>query len=1329
MSDTQLPNNDTQTAGRNSRRGKIAARLSGALLALILVLAAISIYAMQSERGSLALWRTAVWLMQGRLSGQYIGGSVAHGLQMRDIHYRDDSTDLGITDLDGRWRFAIGARKLSIDYLHIGEVDLRLQPTPSEPTVLPQDLRLPIAIDLNDLSLQKLSIREGTADNEIAHLKLHGSSDGEHHDLTVDSLQTAYGDANAQLRLSGLRPFALSGGLALSGAYGQEHYQIDARLSGSLQNLNLAVNAGGDKLNGDAQIDVAPFDAVPLQRAKINLAHINPKTFNAGAPQADITLRADLQPAATSAPASSATPFTVTGAVSATNAIPGKIDQDRLPLQAINADVTLSAARQQLNHLSIKLPEGGSIDGQGVYRIGEAESSNGEFDLAITGLNLRALHGAMRPTKLRGPLTVKLHGDTQQILLSLNDPTLSADLDLLIDKEKLQIRQAKMTEGKARLEFTGALAQTGDMAYNAKGKLSNFDPASFDSPAPARSSVASRSKPAAGGARHASINMDFDIAGTIAPQARVKLRFGLHDSVYDQLPMTGNGNIEMLGQRLLAGDVALLIAGNRLTAKGSFGAPSDRLNVHIDAPQLQRLGFGISGLLQADGQVGGSLQRPSVRATYRAQKLVFAQHRLDSLNGSADLQGDLRDPANSSGNRLNLQIAARGYQSPSLSLDTLDADLAGTFASHKLQVTAKGVLHRQALALSLDAHGKLINNKGNYAWNGVVDRLENTGVPRFALQSPLSVDAADDHLVLGSSRLRIADAIVDLTNFSYRPDGIRSQGTVQALNVGTVMDLLRQFDVPMPPLKTDLVIDSRWNLTLADTAAGYFEIERKSGDAVVDTGDINVPLGLSALKLRADLQNNAIDLNATLQASRIGSIDGKGKLALIRQGHLLRLTPDSALAAHINIAVPHLETVAALLGPAVAFKGALGAELNAAGTLGQPKLSGAVNGDNLAVTWFDQGIQLQDGTVRVVMNENVIDLRQFEFHGGKGTLRATGQVQLGKANPDLNAALIADHLELFASPDRQLMLSGQAKIASLADQLRIDGKFSVDHALFDLPKTSAPKLGDDVVVVRNDKKAAVQPKAATSQEKMAQASEKPAGRFSPTIDVMLDLGDDFRFRGGGADLRLRGTMNVKSEPYAPLRGLGTIRVADGTYEAFGVKLAIERGIINFQGPIDNPNINLLAMRRNQDVPAGVEVTGNANAPRVRLVSEPNLSEEEKLSWIMFGQGSNSGLGQRTASTEALAFLGNIGGKKIARGIGLDQFSIGSSESGITGVAGDQFVNLGKSISQKFVLGYEQSITGAESVAKLTYQLSRSWSILVRGGTINSLNLLFSRRYD
>lgn len=1318
------------------RRGRrIAIRLFVALAACVLLLIALSVAALQTERGSQALWRAGVWVMQGKLSGRLIGGSVAHGLQMRDVHYRDDSTELTIDSIDGRWDFAVGARKLDVAWLRAGNVDLRLQPTPAEPTVLPENLRLPIALNLGEISFGKLLLRQGASVDEYSGLSLHGDSDGRQHRLTLDSLRTPFGNLNAQLSLSGDKPFALQGGLALSGAYRDEHYQVDAHLGGSLQLLNIALKAGGDKLNGDAQIDATPFDAVPLQRAVVNLAHVNPKTFNAAAPRADLAVRADLQPLKSARPsATTGDAFAVGGPVSVVNAIPGAVDKDLLPVQTVKADVMLSAAAQVLKNLSIKLSDGGTVDGSGVYRPGDDEKNQaaaGDFDFAVAALNLRAMHGAIRQTRLRGPLTLKLRGDTQQIGLNLSDSAfgLSAAMDILIDSEKIQIRQADLREGKAGLQFTGSLGQTGDMPYDAKGALRNFDPALL-SQSPA-AGAKSRAKAAANnGPRRASINMDFDVAGAIAPQPRVKLRFKLHDSIYDQTPMTGSGAIDMLGQRLLSGDVALLIAGNHLTAKGAFGAPNDRLNLHIDAPQLQRLGYGISGALQADGQLGGSLQRPSVRADYRAQKLVFGQYRLDSLSGAADFQTDLNSAANNANNRLNLKIAAQGYSSPELNLASLDAESAGTFASHKLQVAARGAIRGQPLALNLHAQGRLASVKGDYTWNGRIDRLDNTGVPRFALQNPLTVDVGPDHAVLGAGRFDIAGARIDLQGFSYRPEGIRSQGNIQALNVGAVMDLLRQFDIPLPPLKTDLVLDSRWNLALTDSATGFLEVERKSGDVVINTGDIDVPLGLNVVKLRADLQNSAIDMNADLQASRIGSIKGKGALRLTRQGRLLTVTPDSALTAHADIAVPKMESIGALLGPSIVFKGALAAQLDAAGTLGQPKLSGAVNGDGLGVTLFDQGIELENGTIRAVMNENVIDLRQFEFHGGQGTLRAAGKVQLGQANPDLNATLTADKLELFSSPDRRLMLSGQAKIASLADQLRIDGKFTVDHGLFDLPKSSAPKLGDDVVIVRNEKgKKNVRGALPDEKEKIAAASEKPAGRFSPTIDVQLDLGDDFRFRGGGADLRLRGSMNVKSEPYAPLRGFGTIRVADGTYEAFGVKLAIERGIINFQGPIDNPNINLLAMRRNQEVPAGVEVTGNANSPRVRLVSEPNLSEEEKLSWVMFGQGSSSGLGQRSASTEALAFLGNLGGKRIARDIGLDQFSIGSSESGISTVAGDQFVNLGKAISQRFMLGYEQSLTGAESVAKLTYQLTRSWSVLVRGGTINSLNLLFNRRYD
>ena len=54
-------------------------------------------------------------------------------------------------------------------------------------------------------------------------------------------------------------------------------------------------------------------------------------------------------------------------------------------------------------------------------------------------------------------------------------------------------------------------------------------------------------------------------------------------------------------------------------------------------------------------------------------------------------------------------------------------------------------------------------------------------------------------------------------------------------------------------------------------------------------------------------------------------------------------------------------------------------------------------------------------------------------------------------------------------------------------------------------------------------------------------------------------------------------------------------------------------------------LDIVAMRRTQTVDAGVALSGTAQAPRVRLVSNPELSDAEKLSWLVLGRGPD-GLG-------------------------------------------------------------------------------------------------------
>jgi len=183
-----------------------------------------------------------------------------------------------------------------------------------------------------------------------------------------------------------------------------------------------------------------------------------------------------------------------------------------------------------------------------------------------------------------------------------------------------------------------------------------------------------------------------------------------------------------------------------------------------------------------------------------------------------------------------------------------------------------------------------------------------------------------------------------------------------------------------------------------------------------------------------------------------------------------------------------------------------------------------------------------------------------------------------------------------------------------------------------------------------------------------------------------------------------------------------------TYTAFGRKLNIENGFFTFNGPVANPGLNILAMRRNQQVEAGVQVTGTVQFPVAKLVSEPNVPDNEKLSWLLFGHGTDQGnnLGQQSTMTTALALLGSASGKRIAQTFGLDEFSIGHSEVGLTD---PQVVMVSKAINEWLVIGYEQGLQSASNAIKATVNLTRYWSVAAYGGTFDGLTLLYTRRYD
>ncbi|CAB3788280.1 translocation/assembly module TamB domain-containing protein [Paraburkholderia caffeinilytica] len=1375
------------------RRGRLLLKTLAWMVAVLVLLVAVAIGllygALTTERGTAYAWQAAVKLLGGKLAGTVESGALSSGVQLRQVRWRSldgSGTDIQIDRVAGRWGLTRKPWRFTIDYLHVGTIDARVGTSSgsSGPLNLPQDLRLPMQLEVRDVQVDTLLLREGASTTELSRFMFHGRSDGRHHEAAIERLDTPFGAVTAAARLDGVRPFPLTGDLGYSGKVNEEAVQVGGHLSGSLENLIAELDASGMKLAGHARVEATPFGDVPLQRATLTFDHINPQAFAPGAPLADLAVRAELQPVGQGAASGlntdtaekGAAGFAVAGHVSIVNARPGAIDQNLLPVIDANADVHLDAQAQRISNLKVRLVKSATLAGGGALT-----GKHGQFDLQVAGLDLNALEATVRPTQLSGPIGIRLSDDVQSLTLDLADPKagLRAQGKVTFDPARLSFNDVRVTSGKGRIDLSGALKHDANSTYNLKAQLTDFDPLTLASQMASRTPVAgpeptasnAKSTKAAQGAAEAGsaagaksaapadkaaaavkntakaavrtevvqrktpppkrgapparkiearVNGTLTAAGMLGPVFTTKAEFKLGPSVYDGLPLTGGGVVQLSGSRILPSRANLSVAGNQVDLQGSFGARGDRLRFRVDAPELERLGFGLAGLIAADGDVTGSFAHPNVVLNYKADSVVFSSNRIGHAEGHAEL----RDGANGA---LVFTTDARNLSAGGVDLTTLTARLSGTRANHTLEAAAIGKLQDRPLDLTLAANGKLTEAREGTRWDGTVTRLQNRGTPALNLESPLAVSAGPSRLTLGATRLTLEGAVLSLKSFAFDHGKVQSAGTLTGISLARLQDLRRQITGEPPAVKTDLVFDGDWDFALGSTASGHVQLKRRSGDVTVEIGRGLASLGITDMSARAEFSGgNRLNATVHAQASRIGVVDADAHTTLVMRDGFLTVNEEGAVSGNVNANVPSLKTTGGLFGPSYLLDGHLALKLALGGTVAKPNLTGALLGEGLSATLVDQGVQLKDGVVRIALSQNLVDFQQVEFHGASGTLRATGRVRLDGAEPDLSASIVADKLELFAAPDRNLSLSGSASVANAGAEggMAINGKFVVDHALFDMPEQSAPKLGDDVVVVRPDGTV-----AGERSPPAVAGTNKPIGPFAPRANIDISLGNDFRFRGQGADLGLSGTITAMSAPNLPLRAVGNVRVTQGsTYTAFGRKLNIENGFFTFNGPVANPGINILAMRRNQQVEAGVQVTGTVQFPVAKLVSEPNVADNEKLSWLLFGHGTDQGnnLGQQSTMTTALALLGSASGKRIAQSFGLDEFSIGRSDVGLTD---PQVVMVSKAINEWLVVGYEQGLQSASNAIKATVNLTRYWSVAAYGGTFDGIELFYTRRFD
>lgn len=192
--------------------------------------------------------------------------------------------------------------------------------------------------------------------------------------------------------------------------------------------------------------------------------------------------------------------------------------------------------------------------------------------------------------------------------------------------------------------------------------------------------------------------------------------------------------------------------------------------------------------------------------------------------------------------------------------------------------------------------------------------------------------------------------------------------------------------------------------------------------------------------------------------------------------------------------------------------------------------------------------------------------------------------------------------------------------------------------------------------------------------------------------------------------RLSGAIELEAPPRQPVRANGSIEIDDGQYRFYGRTFDIQRGrLVYTGGPVDNPGIEVQVGREVGQIDVSLSVTGPLLEPDLSLSSIPEMSDTDKISYLLLGRPASEASAAQTGLLLRAAtslFPGGAGGipSYIQSTLGLDQLEVRTDSAGAEGTS----VVLGKYLSPRLYVSYIAQLRQAVDTFRVRYELTRHW---------------------
>ncbi len=695
-------------------------------------------------------------------------------------------------------------------------------------------------------------------------------------------------------------------------------------------------------------------------------------------------------------------------------------------------------------------------------------------------------------------------------------------------------------------------------------------------------------------------------------------------------------------------------------------------------------------------------------------KIDLAAGRFDGMGmklRSALLKGDLRTLA---GGEIGGNAA--------LTVSGLDAGEGVAYPKAEVTLTGRESRHELKVALTGEPVGGGLAASGSFSrekldWTGTLRDAKFTTPAGEVVQSapvPIAWRNAQQRLTAGAHCWRHASAEVCLTENLEALVGAQS---------GHAAVELKKFDLaalkPLLPNRRDRIeglvtakVKANWNFAKAKLPVISAEVKADGASYSTRVEGTRLPLTLETARVTATVDDRAVKADLTVKPEGNGTIHSSLTVEDPAGARRMRGT------FTIDDITPH--TIQPLLARGEKVEAHLRSDLRASGTLEKPRLEGEIRLENILVEASELPFTMKPSEI-LLRFEGDSSTLEGSFNTTEGGIAITGgadwrdlsnwKARIAVALAEAGKALRV-YIPSLATVDVAPDIVAEASNAAVS----VKGTVTIPQATIkveEVPESSVGTSGDTVMLNEN---------------------LEPEAEASAAMPVDLDVGVEIQnttVSAYGLNAKLEGSLRAMQTD----QGLGIhgqITIPEGRFHAYGQDLIVEEGTILFSGPAANPGLNIKAVRNEDatedDVEVGILVTGTANRPKVEIFSDPTMSQEERLSYLVRGQGLDSLSGSESSMMTGMlismgASQGNPTIGKIGDAVGISNLSIDTA-----GVGDSSQVVVSGNITDDLQLKYGVGIFDSIATITLRYRLMPKLYLEAVSGVDQAIDLLYQYNF-